>query len=932
MVLIAAIHVGALVVFTQSFLLTRVALPNRSTSLPPSTGRPRRAIVLIIDALRDDFVFGHDNTSGQAASPFHHGVFVTPRSLSDAEPARSRLFRFVADPPTTTLQRIKGLTVGTLPTFVDAGANFVGSAAEEDTWLGQARAAGRRIVFAGDDTWQAVFPPSTDVLDPDRTFAYDSFNVDDLDTVDAGVVAALDPRLAEPPERSTWDILIGHMLGLDHAGHRYGPDHPETTRKLREADEFVRSIVARTHGDDLLCVLGDHGMDRHGNHGGDSADEVNAALWMYSPAGLVPSDWVRGRGGELDALRRVLDADPEAHFAHAGHRERSIRQTAFAPTLSLLLGVPIPFSSLGSIVPELFLLDRSKSLRGLVDALDANVRQVATFLAAHRGSGDASLDDLPLPTLSDGAALEDAIRARLSYLSAVLVGARAVWATFSAAGMVAGLGLLAGSLAVLVRLYRATATDGCLWRDGAVRRMVGRGAIAYGATAASTTVAIGVVRLGTSMRPPLLATSLGIGTACAELAMLAPLGAVPRSRPATGRLSVGVALALVHAGISASNSYVLWEDRVVLLLAASPFVVGLLRSPSLPHPSWRRRASGLCLTVLVILRISAISTVCREEQQPYCTSTFYARSTTSAAVVFVIGALAAALLPNAVLAALDVTRSRQGLAEPFLAIGVRAALLMGALFWWLESGRDRWDVRHPLGQVAMLLSTSLVAIVWPVLPLSIAIERKPADVPGARDTVFVLGHANAFGADYLLLVMGVVSVAWPLSLPTAQLVLAGLVAAILCALEVFDHRRDARTVAEGPASTIAMGASFTEVAALALLGFCAFFSTGHQATMSSIQWKSAFVGFSTVVYPFAPAFVGVNTLAGFVVTAAAVPLLVFWKVAPVVRAGERTTMPVCRLLLRASLGMIIYHTLIALPATLFASHFRRHLMVWKVRR
>jgi len=34
---------------------------------------------------------------------------------------RSKLFKFIADPPTTTMQRLKGLTTGGLPTFVDAG-------------------------------------------------------------------------------------------------------------------------------------------------------------------------------------------------------------------------------------------------------------------------------------------------------------------------------------------------------------------------------------------------------------------------------------------------------------------------------------------------------------------------------------------------------------------------------------------------------------------------------------------------------------------------------------------------------------------------------------------------------------------------------------------------------------------------------------------
>lgn len=38
--------------------------------------------------------------------------------------------------------------------------------------------------------------------------------------------------------------------------------------------------------DTVLFVLGDHGMTQTGDHGGDSADETNAALFVYSPSVL----------------------------------------------------------------------------------------------------------------------------------------------------------------------------------------------------------------------------------------------------------------------------------------------------------------------------------------------------------------------------------------------------------------------------------------------------------------------------------------------------------------------------------------------------------------------------------------------------------------------------------------------------------------------
>lgn len=62
-----------------------------------------------------------------------------------------------------------------------------------------------------------------------------------------------------------------------------------------------RSLVEHLANDTLLLVAGDHGMTETGDHGGDSEDEVNAALFVYSKAPLFPADlpevsWVVGKG------------------------------------------------------------------------------------------------------------------------------------------------------------------------------------------------------------------------------------------------------------------------------------------------------------------------------------------------------------------------------------------------------------------------------------------------------------------------------------------------------------------------------------------------------------------------------------------------------------------------------------------------------------
>ena len=38
-----------------------------------------------------------------------------------------------------------------------------------------------------------------------------------------------------------WDILVAHFLGVDHCGHRFGPDHPAMADKLTQMDGVIRS-------------------------------------------------------------------------------------------------------------------------------------------------------------------------------------------------------------------------------------------------------------------------------------------------------------------------------------------------------------------------------------------------------------------------------------------------------------------------------------------------------------------------------------------------------------------------------------------------------------------------------------------------------------------------------------------------------------------
>lgn len=108
----------------------------------------------------------------------------------------------------------------------------------------------------GDDTWTGLYPRRFV-----RSFPYPSFNVWDLDTVDDGVLA----HLYNEMDFDDWKLIVAHFLGVDHCGHRYGPSHPEMSRKLTQMNDVIEKVIKRLDDDTVLFVIGDHGMTSTGN-------------------------------------------------------------------------------------------------------------------------------------------------------------------------------------------------------------------------------------------------------------------------------------------------------------------------------------------------------------------------------------------------------------------------------------------------------------------------------------------------------------------------------------------------------------------------------------------------------------------------------------------------------------------------------------------
>lgn len=438
--LLLCLQFAAAFLFVHGFLLTRHEVTDRATCEASPGERSRlctnetlattrrnaaessftspafdRAIIIVIDALRFDFVQweeeaegksdGGDSHKSQSISALgrHHHYFRNKLpSIHDAlskHPNNAILLPCWADPPTTTMQRLKALTTGSLPTFVDVSLNFNSPEISEDNLIDQLRNHGRLLSFMGDDTWMSLFPRHFHHCHP-----YPSFNVKDLHTVDTGVIAHLFPELAEQNVKEQADVIIAHFLGVDHVGHTFGPEHATMADKLTQLDAVLYRVMEEMKNDTLLLVFGDHGMTWDGNHGGASEDEVRAALFayskkpfslreMYSNKRMNKSD-KRGEDGNGEEKNDKRDqhipvsvssssSPSSSSESISGFLEHGVSQVDIVPTLAVLLGVPIPFANLGSFISALTPVDAGGDESPAwfaVRALRSNAWQVARYL------------------------------------------------------------------------------------------------------------------------------------------------------------------------------------------------------------------------------------------------------------------------------------------------------------------------------------------------------------------------------------------------------------------------------------------------------------------------------------------------------------------------------------------------------------------------
>jgi hypothetical protein len=291
--------------------------------------------LIVVDALRADTFFGEAFAGLRKAHPA----------------AATGLVR--TSPVSMSTAGVRSMATGTFPDLFDVLHNWDNVASDLPGVPGLARAAGRDTELFGDSIWRELFPKGFVVAETEVKVPRIIFYLRAETLIDETRVKRLADRLRKGPPP---DFLILHLVGLDHAGHRHGVKSAGYADIARRTVAHVENIVRLLSPDTVVLLTSDHGATDSGGHGGASEVETTAPLFAFGP-GIV-----------------------------AGARV-NINQIDLAPTLSCLMGLPFPATSLGRPAVELF--DEPPSARR--ERLRAGLSQVEQAWAKPTGV-DAGTD------------------------------------------------------------------------------------------------------------------------------------------------------------------------------------------------------------------------------------------------------------------------------------------------------------------------------------------------------------------------------------------------------------------------------------------------------------------------------------------------------------------------------------------------------------
>jgi hypothetical protein len=217
---------------------------------------------------------------------------------------------------------------GSLPPKANTLLAFGALPLHEDSVIKQAHLAGRKPYFSGDPLWNEFFPD--DLITTTETR---SFDIKDERPDDESI-----GFLQSTIKTNDFNLVIAHLMSVDHVSHAHGLASPKMAEAIKVMDKVILDVMDLMDDETTLFVMGDHGVDFAGEHGHGSPGETNTVIVGYHKKGFQKYK----QNNLHDIMKSVNETD------------KQVKQEDFVPTLSMLLGLPIPFSNMGSIISDMY--------------------------------------------------------------------------------------------------------------------------------------------------------------------------------------------------------------------------------------------------------------------------------------------------------------------------------------------------------------------------------------------------------------------------------------------------------------------------------------------------------------------------------------------------------------------------------------------------
>ncbi|EDR27884.1 hypothetical protein, conserved [Entamoeba dispar SAW760] len=243
------------------------------------------------------------------------------------------------------------MTTGGVPVPIEISNTLNSPVVFEDSLIHQFKENGLRTVFEGDSLWVDLYPNQFNSVSNDT-----AHNITDIDSVDN----ICDKALQQHQNASDYDIMISHFLGIDQVGHCYVANHPLMKKKLIEINNILNRSLYSLPEDTLALVFGDHGLTEEGNHGGSTLEEIDAGLFVY--------DNRKNRKGGRKEVEKITQVD-------------------IVPTIAIGMGIPIPYSNIGTPIRDIILgrEEEIEDIQRYVNALNITTNQIIRYLKEKEG-------------------------------------------------------------------------------------------------------------------------------------------------------------------------------------------------------------------------------------------------------------------------------------------------------------------------------------------------------------------------------------------------------------------------------------------------------------------------------------------------------------------------------------------------------------------